>query len=283
MGHGHHSILQENHVILHLVAPKPARKGFFEFRLEKMTMGDYVAESDVDKGESRLRFYLNNEADPESKPDSIAIIVQDGLIRFVILAEDIESISLTQKAGIFSIKINGQYKVEKLENANFVQGGDDPSNGQLGIVKEISCVVDMRNPITQPKWTKDNIDDWTNSSSRFRQILDVKDADEPRTVKDVFADWARTSSIGLPSERLLFAKVQLNKLDRLCEVLEWVGETATLGTTFHAMLELVKSLAESANVSKEDLSTRLQPVVLSVPEPQLMRVLDSLWASENKN
>ncbi|KAG0174679.1 hypothetical protein DFQ28_005277 [Apophysomyces sp. BC1034] len=261
-------------------APKPSRKSFFEFRLEKFTIGNYVSESDGIKGEDRLRFYLRNHADAESKPDAIALIVQNGNLRFHIEVENIKSIQLAQKTGLFDICINDQYKIEKLENANFSEGGDDPSEGQLAETKRIQCHVDMQNPITQPKWMQDNINDWTDESSRFRQIVLVTDADAPRTMEGVFAEWARTSPIGLPSDRLLFAKVHLNKLDRLFEILMLLGEEEYLYTPMEGLIQLVKTLAKKADVPKDELKSMLHPVILSIPEYKLMRTLDIMWKSE---
>lgn len=59
----------------------------------------------------------------------------------------------------------------------FVHSADDPSGGQLAETKKLELIVDMDHPVTQPKWTKENIDEWTNESSRLRTILEVVDAD----------------------------------------------------------------------------------------------------------
>lgn len=64
-----------------------------------------------------------------------------------------------------------------MENANFVECEEDPSNGQLAIAKAFECYVDMKNPITMPKDTDQNVQKWSSESSRYREILNVVDAD----------------------------------------------------------------------------------------------------------
>jgi hypothetical protein len=160
-------------------------------------------------GEDRLRFYLKDSNNNDSKPDSIALTVKDGQQRIVIDASNIETIELSQKTGHFKFNINGNYKVrspesytfyavesmvkviryleckteftfiqiEKLENANFVECKDDPTEGQLLSTKSFECYVDKKNPITMARETEPNIKNWSSESSRFREILHVLDAD----------------------------------------------------------------------------------------------------------
>jgi hypothetical protein len=58
-----------------------------------------------------------------------------------------------------------------------VECEEDPSNGQLAIAKAFECYVDMKNPITMPKDTDQNVQKWSSESSRYREILNVLDAD----------------------------------------------------------------------------------------------------------
>ena len=63
------------------------------------------------EGEDRLRFYLKDSNNNNSKPDSVALTVKDGQQRIVIDASHIEGIELSQKTGYFQFKVDGTYKV----------------------------------------------------------------------------------------------------------------------------------------------------------------------------
>ena len=70
-----------------------------------------IGSGENDEGEDRLRFYLKDNNNSDSKPDSIALTVKDGQQRIVIDATNIDTIELSQKAGHFHFKTDGNYKV----------------------------------------------------------------------------------------------------------------------------------------------------------------------------
>jgi len=70
-----------------------------------------VESGENNEGEDRLRFYLKDGNNSDSKPDSIALTVKDGQQRIVIDASNIDAIELSQKSGIFNFKMDGTYKV----------------------------------------------------------------------------------------------------------------------------------------------------------------------------
>lgn len=72
-------------------------------------------------GEDRLRFYLNDSNNNDSKPDSIALTVKDGQQRIVIDASNIKTIELSQKTGHFKFTIDGTYKVRVIRIVLFVE------------------------------------------------------------------------------------------------------------------------------------------------------------------
>ncbi|RUS28245.1 hypothetical protein BC938DRAFT_482111 [Jimgerdemannia flammicorona] len=176
-------------------------------------------------------------------------------------------------------------ETERLENAAFVPSTDDPSGGQLAEARRLELIVDMDHPVTQPKWTKENIEEWTNESSRFRSILEVIDAEAPKSLDDVFDNWARTSTIGLLSDRLLFAKVQLPRLERLFEIVtRLVRKESSLGPAIDGLLTLVRQLADRAPpLSREELEKLIRPVVMAIPEYLVLRAVDGMWKNEARD
>jgi len=256
---------------------------FFEFRLQKLVIGEYFAESgENDEGEDRLRFYLKNNNNSDSKPDSIALTVKDGQQRIVIDAANIDTIELSQKAGHFHFKTDGNYKVEKLENAKFVECDEDPSGGQLAAVKEFDCYVDMKNPITMPKDTDENIQKWSSESSRYKDILTVTDANAPRTLDDVITEWARTSPVGLPSERLLFAKMQLKKEEKLFEIISSLAHAeSAVAPAVDILINKFRQFAED-RLTKVEIENSVKSMILAMPEPAILKSLDIIWANESE-
>ncbi|KAG2185036.1 hypothetical protein INT43_000949 [Umbelopsis isabellina] len=264
-------------------SPKPVRKDFFEFRLEKLIIGEYSADTgENNDGEDRLRFYLKDSNNNDSKPDSIALTVKDGQQRIVIDASNIKTIELLQKIGHFKFTIDGNYKIEKLENANFVECEEDPTDGQLSNTETFECYVDKKNPITTARETEPNIKNWSSASSRFREILQVLDADAPRTLDDVINEWAKTSPIGLPSERLLFAKMQLKKGEKLTEIITTLAhEESSVGPAVDMLLKNFKQLAED-KMSQEELNVHIKSMIMAMPESAIAKSLDIIWAIESE-
>ncbi|KAI9288672.1 hypothetical protein BC943DRAFT_317122 [Umbelopsis sp. AD052] len=261
---------------------RPIRTDLFEFRLEKLVIGEYTTESgEQNEGEDRLRFYLKDSSNDASKPDSIALTVKDGQQRIVIDASNIESIEISQKTGHFHFRVDGEFKLQKLENANFVECEEDPTGGQLAVVKEFDCYVNMKNPITMPKDTEPNVQKWSGETSRYKEIIKVLDADAPRTLDDVISDWARTSPVGLPSERLLFAKIQLKKDDRLFEIISTLAHAeSAVGPAVDMLMSDFKKSAEG-KVTKEEMEDRVKSMVMAMPEPAILKSLDIIWANES--
>ncbi|KAH8548804.1 hypothetical protein BGW37DRAFT_522995 [Umbelopsis sp. PMI_123] len=276
---------------------RPIRTELFEFRLEKLVIGEYVAvhysyynlsakhhaieSGENNEGEDRLRFYLKNSNNDDSKPDSIALTVKDGQQRIVIDASNIDSIELSQKTGHFHFKVNGEFKTQKLENANFIECEEDPSGGQLAVAKNFDCYVDMRNPITVPKDTEPNIQKWSSQTSRYREILRVLDADAPRTLEDVIADWAKSSPVGLASERLLFAKIQLKKDNRLFEIISTLAHAeSAVGPAVDMLMSNFQETAEG-KLTKEEVEDRVKSMIMALPESAILKSLDILWANES--
>lgn len=68
----------------------------------------------------RLRFYLRHDADPESRQDSIAITLEGGAARYLIGADHLESIRLTQKEGRFEIALDGVFQVLVLDGCKTI-------------------------------------------------------------------------------------------------------------------------------------------------------------------
>ncbi|GAB5586799.1 hypothetical protein Unana1_01699 [Umbelopsis nana] len=262
---------------------KPVRMDFFEFRLQRLVIGEYFAESgENDEGEDRLRFYLKDSNNSDSKPDSIALTVKDGQQRIVIDATNIDTIELSQKTGHFHFKTDGNYKVEKLENANFVECDEDPSGGQLAVVKEFDCYVDMKNPITMPKDTDENIQKWSSESSRYKDILTVTDANAPRTLDDVITEWARTSPVGLPSERLLFAKMQLKKEERLFQIISSLAHAeSAVAPAVDILINNFRQFAED-RLTKVEIENSVKSMIMAMPEPAILKSLDIIWVNESE-
>ncbi|RHZ83625.1 hypothetical protein Glove_89g96 [Diversispora epigaea] len=244
---------------------KPPRKPFFDFRLSKLIIGAFVLEKngvEEEKGDCRLRFYLNNANDPLSKQDAIAIAWNNGQTRIIFDIPNIHKITLTQKEGCFHISTTGEVQFEKLDqNGTYTISEEDPTSGHLSSNHDIICYVDMDNPVTQPKWTNQNIKEWTNENSRFRQILEVTDAEESKTFEDVVNSWARSSNHGLLSDRLLFAKVQLCKVDRLFEIItRLIRKESSLGPAIDGLTTIIKDLSKKCCLKSDELEKMVAPV-----------------------
>ncbi|CAG8731327.1 5181_t:CDS:2, partial [Acaulospora morrowiae] len=266
---------------------KPPRKPFFDYRLSKLAIGTFVLEKngiEEEKGDCRLRFYLNNSNDPLSKQDAIAITWNNGQTRIIFEIPHVHKIALTQKDGYFQISTDGVAQFEKLDqNGTYVISEEDPTYGQLTTNHAIDCYVDMDNPVTQPKWTHQNINEWTNENSKFRQILEVTDAEMSKTFEDVVNSWARTSNHGLLSDRLLFAKAQLCKVDRLFEIItRLIRKESSLGPAIDGLTVIIKDLAEKCHLEHEELEKMIAPVVNTIPEYLILRALEAMWKAEER-
>lgn len=91
-----------------------------------------IESGENNEGEDRLRFYLKDGNNNDSKPDSIALTVKDGQQRIVIDASNIDAIELSQKSGTFNFKMDGTYKVHIQSMLLFVIGDPLAKDNVIG-------------------------------------------------------------------------------------------------------------------------------------------------------
>lgn len=99
---------------------------------------------------------------------------------------------------------------------------------------------------------------------------------------DVINEWAKTSPIGLPSERLLFAKMQLKKGEKLTEIITTLAhDESAVGPAVDMLLNNFKQLAED-KMSKEELNDQIKSMIMAMPESAIAKSLDIIWAIESE-
>lgn len=104
---------------------------------------------------------------------------------------------------------------------------------------------------------------------------------QPRTLDDVIVEWARTSPVGLPSERLLFAKIQLKKEERLFEIISSLAQAeSAVGPAVELLIKCFKRVAED-KLAKEEIESQVKSMIMSIPESAILKSLDIIWANES--
>lgn len=95
--------------------------------------------------------------------------------------------------------------------------------------------------------------------------------------------WARTSTHGLLSDRLLFAKSQLCKVDRLFEIItRLIRKESSLGPAIDGLTAIIKDLSQRCCLESDELEKMVAPVVNTIPEYLILRALEAMWKAEDR-
>ena len=105
---------------------------------------------------------------------------------------------------------------------------------------------------------------------------------QPRTLDDVITEWARTSPVGLPSERLLFAKMQLKKEEKLFEIISSLAHAeSAVAPAVDILINKFRQFAED-RLTKVEIENSVKNMILAMPEPAILKSLDIIWANESE-
>jgi hypothetical protein len=85
----------------------------------------------------------------------------------------------------------------------------------------------------------------------------------------------------LASERLLFAKIQLKKDNRLFEIISTLAHAeSAVGPAVDMLMSNFQETAEG-KLTKEEVEDRVKSMIMALPESAILKSLDILWANES--
>lgn len=279
-----------------------ARKTFSDFRLAKLQIGNFISEEkreETDQRDARIRFYFRNatDKDPESEdaataalaaPDRISLSIKKGTKRIIIPAEHLFSVEFSRSEGRIAIDTDGWAVFEELvsdesthKQTVFRLTNVDPTEGELSRVKRIEAWLNLSTPLTEPKWTKGNLRDNIDSVSRFHNILHILDADPCPTLQSIIEQWTKDSTMGLQSERLLFQRSQLCKLNKLLEIFSNVLKPdSVLTAPTNGILNIIRTMGSSNEINQEELLEKVKQALFLIPEYLILKSLDTMFKKE---
>jgi hypothetical protein len=86
----------------------------------------------------------------------------------------------------------------------------------------------------------------------------------------------------LPSERLLFAKIQLKKDEKLTEIITALAhEESSVGPAVDVLLKSFKQLAED-KMSEDEVNDHIKSMIMAMPESAIAKSLDIIWLNESE-
>lgn len=278
------------------------RKTFSDFRLAKLQIGNFVSDemrAAGDQRDARIRFYFRSAADKDpsedmspvaatlAAPDRLSVSFKKGTVRMVISAEHIISVVFLRREGRIVIETDGWAVFEEFVSNGasqpvFKQTNADPTNGELWRAKKIEAWLNRTAPLTEPKWTKGNLRDHIDGVSKFHGLLHVLDADPCPTLQGILEQWTRLSAIGLQSERLLFQRSRLCKLDKLLDIFSGLlRPDSVLTAPTNAILNIIRTIGSGeVEMNKEMLLEKVKQALFLIPEHLILKSLDAMFKKE---
>lgn len=280
------------------------RKTHSDFRISSIKIGSWSSdESKVGNvsRDSKIRFCFRNSSDrdPSSTlsateaallaPDRLSISVFRGTRRIVIPAHHIKSVEFTRTSGKFVIKTDGWAAFEHLTESqsekgqasndppittqlNWVLTEEDITCGQLSSAKEILIQLDLDRPLTEPKWTRGNLADYINPSSRFVLITKIVDIDIQQDIDQLLARW-----IEQDTDKEYFCEYHLGT-DQLLKLVKDLMKTDTvMNGVILSILEGLLQLLRGAKVSRADEMMVFKRALLLMPQDMLFEALNTLY------
>ncbi|KAG5519480.1 hypothetical protein PMAC_002107 [Pneumocystis sp. 'macacae'] len=280
----------------------PVRKAFSDFRLAKLQIGSFVSDemrAAGDQRDARIRFYFRSAADKEpsedmspvaatlAAPDRLSVSFKKGAVRMVISTEHIISVVFLRREGRIVVETDGWAVFEELVSNGSSQPAfrltnTDPTNGELWRAKKIEAWLNRTAPLTEPKWTKGNLRDHIDGVSKFHGLMHILDADPCPTLQGILEQWTRLSAIGLQSERLLFQRSRLCKLDKLLDIFsELLRPDSVLTAPTNAILNIIRTIGSGeAEMTKEMLLEKVKQALFLIPEHLILKSLDVMFKKE---
>lgn len=281
----------------------PPRKTFSDFRISTITIGDWFSDELKDDSETRnskIRFCFRNATDKDAPstlsateaalitPDRLSISVLHGSRRIVIPAHHIKNIEFKRRAGEIKISTDGWAAFESLVTpdateattnkslprvppSSWVLTEDDITAGQLSLAKEINIKLDLEKPLTEPKWTRGNLEEYIDQNSRFLHITKILDGESIPKFDEILEIWA-----GRDPDKVYFSEFQLhsNVLLRLLTRLMSASNILTPAVT--SLLQGMMLLIQNSNIATTVVIELLKNALMQIPEHMLMKSLDTL-------
>ncbi|KTW27579.1 uncharacterized protein T551_03078 [Pneumocystis jirovecii RU7] len=250
-------------------------------------------------------------------PDRLSVSFKKGTVRMVISAEHIISVVFLRREGRIVIETDGWAVFEEFVSNGasqpvFKQTNADPTNGELWRAKKIEAWLNRTAPLTEPKWTKGNLRDHIDGVSKFHGLLHVLDADPCPTLQGILEQWTRLSAIGmyewvdeamysgvgmcvfdgifghiwayprLQSERLLFQRSRLCKLDKLLDIFSGLlRPDSVLTAPTNAILNIIRTIGSGeVEMNKEMLLEKVKQALFLIPEHLILKSLDAMFKKE---
>lgn len=277
------------------------RRMFSDFRLSRLQIGNFICEEkgqEMDQKDARIRFYFRNSEDKYlntnlsseevalNAPDRISLLIENGTKRIIIPAEHIFSIDFSRNEGRIRIQTDGWAVFEELitditHKQMFCITKVDPTQGELLRVKCIEIWLNLSMPLTEPKWTKGNLRDYIHEASKFHRILHILDADPCPTLQSIIEQWTRDSTVGLQSERLLFQRSQLCKLNRLLDIFSTLLKPdSVLTAPMNEMLNIIRTIGLNSDMNDGELLKKVKQALFLIPEYLILKSLDTMFKKE---
>ncbi|KAG4300951.1 hypothetical protein PCANB_002588 [Pneumocystis canis] len=271
------------------------RKIFSDFRLIKIKIGNFISEISeiMDQRDMRLRFYFRNIVDKEliedvstttlSIPDKLLLFFNKGALRMIIPAEHIISIEILRDKEKIVIETDGWATFEEriLDGTQtlFKLTDIDPTGGELWREKKIE--VWLNEPISniESKWNK-NHRGYIDRGSKFHNTTYNLNLDPCSTLQGILEQWTRVSTIGFQSERLLFQRSQLGKLDKLLDIFSGLLKPdSALTAPMNGMLNIIRTMG-SKKIDQEELLEKVKQALFLIPEYLILKSLDTMFKKE---
>ncbi|OLL26697.1 hypothetical protein NEOLI_000328 [Neolecta irregularis DAH-3] len=278
---------------------KPWKKTFSDFRIKAISIGTFHSDEyqpNKDDRDSRLRIYFRSHADsrptaPGLDPDRISISLFRGRARIIIPSDRISRIAFHRDRGHVVIDCDGWAAFEQLTDdishsyhPQFAIVTTDPTNGQLALAKKIEIWLNKENQLTEPKWTRGNLRDNIESTSRFRRLIEILDGDAPPTFEGIVSAWAKesgsgTKSIGLKSDRLMW-KESLNTPHKLWDLFHFAfHRNSDLAASLETLVAMTKHYISKAgpDTDHQVLMSQVKELLFLLPDSVLRAALNDMF------
>lgn len=257
-----------------------------------MTIGSWqTAElrEETDIRDSRIRFCFRNATDRDPAPtlsateaalvtpDRISISVKKGTQRIVVPAHHIKRVEFSRKTGDLAIETDGWAAFETFSetagDATWLLTETDLTEGQLSSARRIDIRLDQDKPLTEPKWTRGNLQDHIDSNSRFLKVLHIIDADPPASFDTVLEAWS-----GDDADKAYFCTHQLTSQRLLLLLTNLMSSSNILTRAITNLLEELVNTMQGSDALPH-LTGVIRSALFLVPENMLVKSLDHVYYS----
>lgn len=289
---------------------RPNHKTFSDFRISRIKIGTFESleeKEGLQARDSKVRFCFRNpsDRDPPSTssateaalmtPDRISISLCKGSRRIVVPAYHISAVDFRRSSGEITISTDGwaAFETSVVDNEELehsAQAGSDGSparpstrwrlteeditKGQLSSAKKIEIKLDLNKPLTEPKWTRGNLEDHIDSSSRFLHIMHISDAVDASSFEYFVDRWA-----GQDAEKAYFCDYHLKPPQLLDLLTSLMSMSNVLTPAVTRLLSGLLAIIEKTKLSTKEVLELLRSSLLLIPPHMLTKALDSAYAA----